>query len=968
MKRYIFWSVCVKQTVSSLSILLLLSVVCQQTQAQGDFGTVTPQTSDFMEYGETPVSLFNGRINLDIPIYTIKDRDFTIPISLTYTSDGFKPKKRSGFVGHDWILNAGGCITREVYGEADDLFIDEPNVGYGRLLGYWWAIEDPNYRFDPEDVWNHDGSLISYLLLGVDYRQDLFLFNFCGHKGQFMIDNNRELQSNIKSYKVNFSGFNKQYMSDIIPRESTITITTPDGYRYEFGGSRGALEFTLRYYPGTTVSNEIAHPTILAWHLKKITAPNGRAVKFNYVEIDMTQSNVNSFSPIWQSNKISKTSSLHSAQKTVILESLELDGTLVEFVRSTEQNADQFCNTGYSEFNGNCFQLDAIRVKQNNQLVYEYTFQYETRNKRRFLSSVELPDENKYLFYYNHSSAYPVPETMSEDLYGYWKNNDAQNSCGLINKVIYPTGGHTTFVYEKNFYGKRVETWTPENLIHPLYGEVEVFLTTESAETGGARIRKITHYSQPGHEASSKEYFYQPPGYPLLGNAIHYDTTIIVRPDFFDESCLCWRRVPDSIVISVDSSLSTLSSSGILYKYPPYVFSPNGSRTFIGDIWFQNYNIGEPHIGYSHVVELNSDSSMTAYTFTDYSKCPDYYDNNISAPFPADRLLAFNIDRSSSSAAKRGHLIKKDTYDADKLKIRSEEYFYDHINASHPKPSQDSIIYCDRGIITLFLTGNTSPTEVIISKGIKLQHLPLVRYQDSINGVVRKEIYQYNSEDLLHKKSLALHAGDSLKTFYKYPSDFAALGNTYDQMVNRNIVNIPVEEQTYRNNNLLQTTRYVHKLHNGSPVVDTLKVGYNNNPPEPRIVYHNYDQYGNPVYTTENNDIHKVFLWSYMGKYLVAEIQNASYNDLTTVMPNLLALNPNPSASDLSAVNALRSSLENALVTTYTYKPLVGVTSITDPRGVKSTYEYDPFNRLKCIKDHFGNTIKQFEYHYCSEE
>jgi YD repeat-containing protein len=687
------------------------------------------------------------------------------------------------------------------------------------------------------------------------------------------------------------------------------------------------------------------------------------------VEIDMTQSNVNSFSPIWQSNKISKTSSLHSAQKTVILESLELDGTLVEFVRSTEQNADQFCNTGYSEFNGNCFQLDAIRVKQNNQLVYEYTFQYETRNKRRFLSSVELPDENKYLFYYNHSSAYPVPETMSEDLYGYWKNNDAQNSYGLINKVIYPTGGYTTFVYEKNFYGKRVETRTSGNLVHPLYGEVEVFLTTESAETGGARIRKITHYSQPGHEASSKEYFYQPPGYPLLGNAIHYDTTIIVRPDFFDESCLCWRRVPDSIVISVDSSLSTLSSSGILYKYPPYVLSPNGSRSFIENIWFQNYNIGEPHIGYSHVVELNSDSSMTAYTFTDYSKCPDYYDNNISAPFPADRLLAFNIDRSSSSAAKRGHLIKKDTYDADKLKIRSEEYFYDHINASHPKPSQDSIIYYDRGIITLLLTGNTSHTDIIIiSKGIKLLHFPLVCYKDSINGVVRKEIYQYNSEDLLHKKSLALHAGDSLKTFYKYPSDFAALGNTYDQMVNRNIVNIPVEEQTYRNNNLLQTTRYVHKLHNGSPVVDTLKVGYNNNPPEPRIVYHNYDQYGNPVYTTENNDIHKVFLWSYMGKYLVAEIQNASYNDLTTVMPNLLALNPNPSASDLSAVNALRSSLENALVTTYTYKPLVGVTSITDPRGVKSTYEYDPFNRLKCIKDHFGNTIKQFEYHYYSEE
>jgi outer membrane lipoprotein-sorting protein len=63
MKRYIFWSVCVKQTVSSLSILLLLSVVCQQTQAQDDFGTVTPQTSDFMEYGESAAQI-QGQIQL----------------------------------------------------------------------------------------------------------------------------------------------------------------------------------------------------------------------------------------------------------------------------------------------------------------------------------------------------------------------------------------------------------------------------------------------------------------------------------------------------------------------------------------------------------------------------------------------------------------------------------------------------------------------------------------------------------------------------------------------------------------------------------------------------------------------------------------------------------------------------------------------------------------------------------------
>ncbi|MDO3427368.1 RHS repeat domain-containing protein, partial [Chryseobacterium sp. APV1] len=35
------------------------------------------------------------------------------------------------------------------------------------------------------------------------------------------------------------------------------------------------------------------------------------------------------------------------------------------------------------------------------------------------------------------------------------------------------------------------------------------------------------------------------------------------------------------------------------------------------------------------------------------------------------------------------------------------------------------------------------------------------------------------------------------------------------------------------------------------------------------------------------------------------------------------------------------------LISTYTYDPLIGVTSITPPSGVRQTYTYDPANRLK---------------------
>ena len=70
--------------------------------------------------------------------------------------------------------------------------------------------------------------------------------------------------------------------------------------------------------------------------------------------------------------------------------------------------------------------------------------------------------------------------------------------------------------------------------------------------------------------------------------------------------------------------------------------------------------------------------------------------------------------------------------------------------------------------------------------------------------------------------------------------------------------------------------------------------------------------------------------------------------------------------SNLAQLNGLRTNpnLSQAMVTTYTYEPLVGVTSITDPRGYTTTYIYDDFNRLKEVRDEDNNLVTDYEYHY----
>ncbi|PCH75100.1 MAG: hypothetical protein COB98_09385, partial [Flavobacteriaceae bacterium] len=116
------------------------------------------------------------------------------------------------------------------------------------------------------------------------------------------------------------------------------------------------------------------------------------------------------------------------------------------------------------------------------------------------------------------------------------------------------------------------------------------------------------------------------------------------------------------------------------------------------------------------------------------------------------------------------------------------------------------------------------------------------------------------------------------------------------------------------------------------------------------------------------------YIWGYNKTQVIAKIENASYSQVSMEVKNLQTLSYADNDRTLGALGkegALRSALQDlrillsdVQVTSYTYDPLIGVTSITNPRGETIYYHYDDFNRLAHVKDAQGNILSKNKYNY----
>lgn len=79
----------------------------------------SPDAAALGKYGNTPVGLYTGIPDINIPLYTIKTKRLEVPISVSYHALGNKVSEIASWIGLGWALNAGGVVSRSVVGRPD---------------------------------------------------------------------------------------------------------------------------------------------------------------------------------------------------------------------------------------------------------------------------------------------------------------------------------------------------------------------------------------------------------------------------------------------------------------------------------------------------------------------------------------------------------------------------------------------------------------------------------------------------------------------------------------------------------------------------------------------------------------------------------------------------------------------------------------------------------------------------------
>lgn len=981
----------------------------------------SPEAAELGKYGNVPVSLFTGTPNISIPLVELKGKFLSLPASLSYNHMGFKPDEIAPWTGLGWALQAGGVITRSAMGEPDmvdnyfRVFSPLRPVPNGELQKQLYYDSVRNRILEPQgDVYyyNFMGKSGKFMILP-DYtiikkeKNYLKIVLEGSIESDFVITDEEGIKYEFRAWErteinpvddqpnapplVARNFISAWYLSKVIApngmEELEFEYYSPTYSQATMGGSlaNNSITYTKREWgamppdpnvnwynvPPAGTTYTFQHPVTAIWKkfLKKATLRKNNVI-IGYIDFESDlNARVDLGAADFDGERMLKKVKLYNTTNSV--------NTLVkEFVLGYGYfGLHQTESPGYRRL-----KLKTIREMSTDSVATPnkppYTLYYNGESSdmpKRFISGLD-----HWGFFNGQINEYNSVPTLIPTVHvsgmdwvtGYWglgANREAGSEASelaILERIDYPTGGYTTFDYEGNTGALLMGTPQP---------------------VGGLRIKEMIDHSFTNKAAVVKKYEYNKEDGSTSGQIAYYPSywSTSLWEDFTGCPWNIARVIRTwSATISANSSIGLGSIQGshigynrvTEYQTDLATSKPLGKTVYAYDI--QSSNEIDSHIGNGELLKQqvfdNGDKLLeeltNVYTYEEFQNQRGV----------ARKLLTQSILSDQSILAMK--IVGTDTF-----------YMYHSPMACHNLPP-------GYGAYMTISTQNDYVENYMPQQRKKLTQQVRKVYNDIYNNYLTytKNLTYANSD---HNFPTLIEELDSKSekvfTSIKYVADYTincsppeqagSAAAAIKEMQEKNMKGVMVEKLQYREDAGGGNRRYLSGEFTQHKRGLAEKIYYLQASPMPTSVTASqascfsasqsidnnyrlvatltYDTFMNLREESKTDDAVTTYFWGYDNRYPVAKITGKTLTEsLTSGISQAVLDNPSSESALRTELYKLRF-LSGAIVTTFTYKPMIGMISAKDPRGQLLVYEYDQLNRLVHIKDS-NEIIKNFRYNY----